>query len=166
VFAPDTPFRGLLELILDDNQLNGLALQSLAGLSALAVLKLNANRIGEGGGAAAAPVAAAPPAAAAEEQPTAADGQTDLRSVERAAAEGSSLLSPFTAAPTPTWQLRGLQVLQLRTNGIASLVPLDLASHAPLLRRLDVADNDLTKLDGMEGLGRLRELVVSRNKLR
>jgi Leucine-rich repeat (LRR) protein len=176
VFAAGaTPFGGLTELVLDDNQLTAAVLPALAGLSALAALKLNGNRLGEGGAAVGfatvprtatpppAPVAAAASAIAATE--SGCDVEEAAEVVDCTGAGGPTDPLPPPAALAP-WQLPALQVLQLRANRLASLAPLQLAARAPALRRLDVADNELTRIEGLEGLGRLRELVVSRNKLR
>jgi Leucine-rich repeat (LRR) protein len=153
---PGTPFAGLTELVLDDNALAPPALPALAGLTALCVLRLSGNRLGErgggegGGGAAAA--AGQPPAAAAPSAAPAAE-------LEAAAQQGG-------APPGDDWRLPSVCDLQLRFNGLASLAPLQLSRRAPALRHLDVAGNELSRLEGLEGLPRLRELVVSRNRLR
>ncbi|GBF89449.1 hypothetical protein Rsub_02021 [Raphidocelis subcapitata] len=165
---PGTPFCGLTELVLDDNALPPPALAALAGLTALCVLRLNGNRLGErggggggggeggGGAAAAAQLAAAPPSA----QPAAAVD-------EGAGAAGEGGGRGGGGAPqADDWQLPSVSDLQLRSNGLSSLAPLQLSRRMPALRRLDVAGNELSRLEGLEGLPRLRELMVSRNRLR
>ena len=61
--------------------------------------------------------------------------------------------------------LPNLEVLQINGNGLSSLVPLQLRCLTGL-RTLHAVGNELSRLEGLEGLGCLRELVLSRNKLR
>jgi Leucine-rich repeat (LRR) protein len=49
--------------------------------------------------------------------------------------------------------------------GLASLVPLQLQC-LPALRSLFVQGNELSRLDGLEGLLQLKELVADKNRIR
>jgi Leucine-rich repeat (LRR) protein len=136
VFLPGTPFASLAELVLDDNTISSLA--PLAGLTALQVLKLNNNRLGE-----------ADPACISFAVPVQAGEQAALPSATQP-------LQPL---------LPNLQVLHLSGNGLTSLRPLQL-QWLPGLRSLFVGGNELQRLEGLEGLAQLRELVADRNKIR
>jgi hypothetical protein len=83
-----------------------------------------------------------------------------------ASAAPAAACGPGPAPGPAAAALAALQILQLRGNGLTSLAPLQLGARAPCLRTLDVSGNELARLEGLEGLGRLRELDVSRNKLR
>jgi Leucine-rich repeat (LRR) protein len=61
--------------------------------------------------------------------------------------------------------LPNLRVLQLSGNGLTSLTGLGL-SRCPDLQVLVVSGNEVTRFDGLEGLTRLKELVLSSNKIR
>jgi Leucine-rich repeat (LRR) protein len=56
-------------------------------------------------------------------------------------------------------------MLQLSGNGLTSLTGLGLA-RCPDLQTLVVSGNEVARFDGLEGLTRLRELVLSGNKIR
>jgi Leucine-rich repeat (LRR) protein len=147
VFTAGTPFASLAELVLDDNTVSSLA--PLAGLTALQVLKLNNNRL-------------------VEADPAGISFAIQLPATTSGLATGTA-----AGVPTPQQQqavqyqslLPNLQVLHLAGNGLTSLRPLQL-QWLPGLRSLFVSSNELQRLDGLEGLGQLRELAADRNKLR
>jgi Leucine-rich repeat (LRR) protein len=112
------------------------SLGPLAGLSRLLLLSMNNNRPSSGGTSSCCSLSFAAPAAP----------------------EGASCSSPSPLLPN-------LQTLHLAGCGLTSLVPLQLGV-LPALRALFIQGNDLTRLDGLEGCGQLRELVADRNKLR
>lgn len=73
-----------------------------------------------------------------------------------------------STAPGPTTiktLLPSLQTLQLAGCGLTSLVPLQLQCLSAL-RSLFVQGNELSRLDGLEGLVQLRELVADKNRIR
>jgi hypothetical protein len=190
--TPPTPFFSLVELTLDGNQLGPAALPALAGLTSLAVLRLNSNRLGErrggggGGGAAGGGggsvtagcggSAAGSSSGCGVTKDGGAEGKAggDACSRNSGSSDGGPVVENVAAAAAACatraarvgWQLPSLRVLELRGNALTALGPLQLAAWAPGMRRLDVAGNELTRIDGLEGLARLRELVVSQNKLR
>lgn len=59
-----------------------------------------------------------------------------------------------------------LEVLQLGHCGIATLPSLQLHLLRYSLKILFLQDNDLTKLDGLDNLVNLQELVLDRNKIK
>jgi Leucine-rich repeat (LRR) protein len=61
--------------------------------------------------------------------------------------------------------LPSLQTLHMAGCGLASLVPLQLQC-LPALRSLFVQGNELSRLDGLEGLLHLKELVADKNMIR
>jgi hypothetical protein len=61
-------------------------------------------------------------------------------------------------------ELPALESLSLESNGITSIAALQLS--APKLKFLNLKANDLSKVDGLDSLPNLRELVLDRNKLR
>jgi Leucine-rich repeat (LRR) protein len=138
VFVPGTPFASLAELVLDDNTVSSLA--PLAGLAALQVLKLSNNRLGEA-------------------DPACISFAMSVQAGEQAAGSTAQNQQQLQSL------LPNLQVLQLSGNGLTSLRPLQL-QWLPGLRSLFVGGNELQRLDGLEGLGQLRELVADRNKIR
>jgi Leucine-rich repeat (LRR) protein len=175
VFAPapppaSPPFGGLVELTLDGNQLGPGALPALAGLTGLAVLRLNDNRMAERGDSGSGSSAICSGRSSGSGTEGRASGWGDAAAPADAAAGGVAPPPPAPCGGPPAgpagWRLPGLQVLELRGNALNALTPLQLAVRAPGLRRLDMAGNELARVDGLEGLARLRELVVSRNKLR
>ena len=77
---------------------------------------------------------------------------------------GSPLFPDPSPSPSPAYW-PALQVLQLADNGLASLAPLRLA-RLPCLRVLNLSGNELSGLEGLEGLGQLQRLLLSGNRLR
>eukprot|EP01061_Rhynchopus_euleeides_P005092 TRINITY_DN14333_c0_g2_i1.p1 TRINITY_DN14333_c0_g2~~TRINITY_DN14333_c0_g2_i1.p1 ORF type:complete len:1537 (+),score=690.35 TRINITY_DN14333_c0_g2_i1:257-4612(+) len=61
-------------------------------------------------------------------------------------------------------QMRSLESLSIEANAISSISAL--ALKLPNLRFLNLRGNDITKVDGLEGLGQLCELILDRNKVR
>ncbi|XP_077999840.1 leucine-rich repeat-containing protein 9-like isoform X2 [Glandiceps talaboti] len=61
--------------------------------------------------------------------------------------------------------LENLEVLHLGYNGISDLLKLQI-SRLPSLKALFLQGNDITKVEGLEGLQDLRELVLDRNKIK
>lgn len=61
--------------------------------------------------------------------------------------------------------LDNLEVLHLGYNGISDLNKLEM-SRLPSLKALFLQGNDISKVEGMEGLQDLRELVLDRNKIK
>ena len=61
---------------------------------------------------------------------------------------------------------RSLEVLQLGHNGISGLSYLHLHRLKYSLKILFLQDNELTKIDGIESLVNLQELVLDRNKIK
>lgn len=137
VFAAAGPLAALTSLNLDSNNLTSLS--SLAGLTCLVALSINNNR--PYGGSQASWTFAAP----------AQDDQGQRAGCSSPGAAKSLLLS--------------LQTLHLAACGLTSLVPLQL-QHLPALRSLFVQANKLSRLDGLEGLVQLRELVADKNLIR
>lgn len=73
---------------------------------------------------------------------------------------------PTSSTPTaPKVFLPSLQTLHMAGCGLASLVPLQLQC-LPALRSLFVQGNELSRLDGLEGLLQLKELVADKNRIR
>lgn len=148
VFSTGTPFSSLAELVLDNNAISSLA--SLAGLTALAVLKVSNNRLGE----------ADPACISFGVQPQ------QLQSPPGLAVAGAS---PCTTALQQQAALQpllpNLQMLHIGGNGLTSLRPLQL-QYLPALHSLFIQGNELQRLDGLEGLAHLKELVADRNKIR
>jgi Leucine-rich repeat (LRR) protein len=151
VFTAGTPFASLAELVLDDNTVSSLA--PLAGLTALQVLKLNNNRLGEADPAGISFAIQLPVTTSGLTTGTAAGAATlQQQQQQQHAVQYQSLLP-------------NLQVLHLAGNGLTSLRPLQL-QWLPGLRSLFVSGNELQRLDGLDGLGQLRELVADKNKIR
>ncbi|XP_077863786.1 leucine-rich repeat-containing protein 9-like [Saccoglossus kowalevskii] len=73
----------------------------------------------------------------------------------------NDLYSPENFTPV----LENLEVLHLGYNGIADLVKLQI-SRLPSLKALFLQGNEITKVEGLEGLQELRELVLDRNKIK
>jgi hypothetical protein len=69
------------------------------------------------------------------------------------------------AEPVGLQTLAALEVLQLGYNDIHSLLPLRLLPLGAL-KVLFVQANDIAKLEGLDGLSQLRELVLDKNKVR
>lgn len=113
------------------------SLAPLAGLTALQVLKLSNSRL-------------------ADADPSCISFAVPVQAIEQAASSAAVQLQPL---------LPNLQVLHIAGNGLTSLRPLQL-QWLPGLRSLFVSGNELQRLDGLEGLGQLRELVADRNKIR
>eukprot|EP01062_Namystynia_karyoxenos_P058429 TRINITY_DN4997_c0_g3_i1.p1 TRINITY_DN4997_c0_g3~~TRINITY_DN4997_c0_g3_i1.p1 ORF type:complete len:1660 (+),score=672.78 TRINITY_DN4997_c0_g3_i1:84-4982(+) len=61
-------------------------------------------------------------------------------------------------------QLAFIESLSLEGNGIVSIAALGL--RLPNLKFLNLRSNDITRVDGLEGLPQLREVIVDRNKIR
>ncbi|XP_019851716.1 PREDICTED: leucine-rich repeat-containing protein 9-like [Amphimedon queenslandica] len=61
--------------------------------------------------------------------------------------------------------MQNLQVLHLAYNGINSLVPLQLY-RLPGLRALFLQGNEISRIEGLDGLHHLTELVLDRNKIK
>ncbi|KAG2449146.1 hypothetical protein HYH02_005893 [Chlamydomonas schloesseri] len=129
---------GLQELNLDNNMMTEVS--ALALLRHLVVLRLNSNRLGE--------EASFHPARLLERNP---------ELVRAMAARGIQQLE----------LLPSLQVLQLGANCISSISSLQLgAALGAGLRSLFLQANDITRLDGLDGLLALQELVLDRNRVR
>lgn len=149
VFAAQGPLAALTGLVLDSNHLTSLA--PLAGLTRLVHVSVNNNNHKPG------------------------DGSSS------SSASSNSLGSFCFAAPLAPGDVSGsagsaprdfgrpllpsLRTLQLAGNGLTSLVPLQLQC-LPALCSLFVQNNELSRLDGLEGMVQLRELVADRNRLR
>lgn len=149
VFSAGTPFSCLTEVVLDSNQIISVA--ALGGLTGLINLKLSNNRLGDAEGP-----------AACFAVPT--------EGCKSSAMDYSASSNQGIGAFRPTRQamealLPNLQVLHLAGNGLSSLKPLQL-QYTTSLRTLWVQGNELQRLEGLEGLTQLRELVADRNKLR
>ncbi len=129
-------FATLRELNLDYNNLGSVS--QLSGLTGLLVLKLNGNRLGEAEAGAAAFASFAPEQQQQQQQ------------------QQQQRLVPLFPS---------LEVLQLAGNGLANMAALMLAA-LPNLRELGLGGNELSRLDGLEGLTALQELVLDQNKLR
>lgn len=69
------------------------------------------------------------------------------------------------AANSTAVSLDSLEVLHLACNGLKDVGPLQL-HRLPSLRALFLQGNDLTGVEGFEGLEQLRELVLDRNKIK
>ena len=59
-----------------------------------------------------------------------------------------------------------LRVLDVSANAIASAAALRLEVAKTTLTTLDLSDNDLTRLDGLESLAALETLVIDRNRVK
>jgi hypothetical protein len=59
-----------------------------------------------------------------------------------------------------------LRVLDVSANAIASAATLRLEVAKTTLANLDLSDNDLTRLDGLESLAALETLVIDRNRVK
>ncbi|XP_078381877.1 leucine-rich repeat-containing protein 9-like isoform X2 [Oculina patagonica] len=76
-----------------------------------------------------------------------------------------SLASEITNPENFTPVLPNLEVLHLGYNGITNMAALQL-SRLTNLRALFLQGNDISKVEGLEGLQQLRELVLDRNKIK
>ncbi|KAJ7361763.1 Leucine-rich repeat-containing protein 9 [Desmophyllum pertusum] len=76
-----------------------------------------------------------------------------------------TLASEITNPENFTPVLPNLEVLHLGYNGIANMAALQL-SRLTNLRALFLQGNDISKVEGLEGLQELRELVLDRNKIK
>ncbi|KAG2444570.1 hypothetical protein HXX76_001315 [Chlamydomonas incerta] len=128
---------GLQELNLDNNMMTEVS--ALALLRQLVVLRLNGNRLGE--------EACFHPARLLE------------RNAELVRAMGARGIPQLELFPS-------LQVLQLGANCISSIASLQLGAALAGLRSLFLQANDITRVDGLEGLLALQELVLDRNRVR
>lgn len=166
VFACGTPFAGLQELNLNDNLVVDVAM--LAGLTTLSVLKLNNNRLGDAEGC----------AAGFAEHINSMLEQRDVASNAASTSDGVGGAKPVSGisrsqAPAAPLSPRGvpvplfpnLQVLQIGGNGIVYLAPLQLGCMTAL-RSLFLQDNEVHRIEGLDGLVHLRELVLDNNKIR
>lgn len=135
----DANLVALEELNLDCNQISDL--RSLPSIATLQTLRLNHNLIA---------VPAAPQAH-----------------------PGGRALPPTLPAdanprpePPPLASFARLLDLRLGHNQLTSIAALQLGAAVPGLRVLHLDSNDITRIDGLEGLAGLRELVVDRNRIR
>jgi Leucine-rich repeat (LRR) protein len=144
VFAAGGPLAGLTWLNLDSNHLTSLA--PLAGLTRLVALSINNNRPFDS-------MQASWSFAAGAANGAGPDGQAGQHSAACGSPGAARALLP------------SLQILQLAGCGLTSLVPLQLQC-LPALRSLFVQSNDLSRLDGLEGLLQLKELVADKNRVR
>lgn len=144
VFAAGGPLAGLTWLNLDNNHLTSLA--PLAGLTRLVALSINNNR----------PFDSTPANwsfAAVTANGTGPDAPAGQPSAACSSPGAARALLP------------SLQILQIADCGLTSLVPLQLQC-LPALHSLFVQANELSRLDGLEGLMQLKELVADRNRIR
>lgn len=144
VFSPGSPFSSLTELALDNNQISSLS--PLGGLNGLVVLKLSNNRLGDADAAAANFAVQA--------------NSAESMDCSQGPNQGGAVRQQLMTALLPQ-----LQVLHLAGNGLTSLKPLQLR-YTTGLRSLFVQDNELQRLDGLEGLVQLTELVADKNRIR
>ncbi|KAJ1494090.1 hypothetical protein T484DRAFT_1766595, partial [Baffinella frigidus] len=143
-------FPGLRVLNLDNNQISDPS--GLTGLSCLVVLRLNHNRIDNVG-----PEKKAHPDA----EPVGLQVLGVLRlNHNRIDNVGPEKKAHPDAEPVGLQTLSALEVLQLGFNDIHSLLPI---KHLPLGA---LKGNDISKIDGLDGLSQLRELVLDKNKVR
>jgi Leucine-rich repeat (LRR) protein len=192
VFTLGSPFQQLQELVLDDNQL--LSLAPLAGLTSLMVLRANGNKLGtaepveqalnrmlvsqsphRGGDAGGVSTGMNPGGGggSGEGTPGTAWGGSGLKGSTGGLSNTSSTPPAVHGQEDEHEWVQGrelvmlpnLEVLQINGNGLSSLVPLQLQCLTGL-RTLHAAGNELSRLEGLEGLGCLRELVLSKNKIR
>eukprot|EP00795_Rhopilema_esculentum_P008396 gene8396-14373_t len=77
----------------------------------------------------------------------------------------SKVISELTSQEYNTPVLDTLEVLHLGFNGISSIPTLQLG-RLRNLKTLFLQGNDITKVDGIEGLTELRELVLDKNKIK
>lgn len=73
-------------------------------------------------------------------------------------------LAPSQALPPPTW-FAHLEILSLNYNGISDVATLHL-NKLPCLTVLSLAGNEISRVAGFEDCPRLRELSLSKNRLR
>ncbi|KAJ9527642.1 hypothetical protein QJQ45_025918 [Haematococcus lacustris] len=148
VFLSSCFERTLQELTLDANQL--VEVSGLALLRSLVVLRLNSNRLGE--------ECTFNSRRMIEKNAELHKVLTDPGATTGAEGEPGPAISTFELFPY-------LQVLQLGGNQIASISSLQLSSLASL-RSLFLNNNDITRIDGLDGLTNLQELVLDRNRIR
>ncbi|GLI61365.1 hypothetical protein VaNZ11_003728 [Volvox africanus] len=136
---------GLQELNLDNNLLSDVS--ALALLRHLVVLRLNNNRLGE--------ECSFMPARMLERNM---DLVRALAARQQAVGQPLGGYLQLDAFPS-------LQVLQLGGNQVSSISSLQLNSITGL-RSLFLQANDITRIEGLEGLLNLQELVLDRNRIR
>ncbi|GLC71381.1 hypothetical protein PLESTF_001109300 [Pleodorina starrii] len=136
---------GLQELNLDNNLLTDVS--ALALLRHLIVLRLNNNRLGEDCSFASGRML--------ERNP---ELVRALAARQQAAGQPLGGYLPLDAFPS-------LQVLQLGGNQVSSISSLQLGALTGL-RSLFLQANDITRIEGLDGLVNLQELVLDRNRIR
>ena len=149
--APE--FKNLRELNLDNNHMS--TLESLAGLTNLSILRLNYNRIEGLFG----------PRRAAEDGIRNSSSRASLNGSASTASLASVNTANNSTSPLPTLQLHNLEVLHLGYNKITNIKGLML-DNFPNLRALYLTGNDISKVDGLQSCGELRELVLDKNRIR
>jgi Leucine-rich repeat (LRR) protein len=65
----------------------------------------------------------------------------------------------------PSLELHNLEILHLGYNKITNIKDLHL-DNFPSLRALYLPGNDLSKVDGLQSCGELRELILDKNRIR
>ncbi|XP_056023048.1 leucine-rich repeat-containing protein 9-like isoform X3 [Ostrea edulis] len=85
--------------------------------------------------------------------------------VNKMSKQGSSKSLEFFSNDTSTPIMESLEVLHLGYNGIKDMSILQL-SRLTSLKALFLQGNEISKVEGMEGLHDLRELVLDRNKIK
>ncbi|MEW5304785.1 MAG: hypothetical protein WDW36_007372 [Sanguina aurantia] len=85
----------------------------------------------------------------------------------RARDGGAAAVAPVGSSTPVGFELwPHLQVLHLGSNQISAMLPLQLSCLAASLRTLFLHGNDITRVEGLEGLVNLQELVLDRNRVR
>ena len=86
------------------------------------------------------------------------------REKERNLSDVSALAAAETLRAKPPFP--ALRVLDVSANGVATAATLRLEAMKTTLTNLDLSDNDLTRLDGLESLAALETLALDRNRVK
>ena len=135
-------FSSLRELTLVNQSVKSLDLDPIESLDNLRSLNLESNQL------------------------TSLSGLLDLKHLKVLCLNSNKISSLSCAADADTYPvLPSLEVLQLASNGIPRLHPLQL-HRLPALKALFLQNNELSSLEGVEEFPSLLELVLDRNKIK
>ena len=141
-------------------------------MDALSLSEYLSRKAEEGGGGTAAPCVLASRSAAvparAKQRTIPLGGVNALKTMEEVEKEKKPAFASEDAwdAVQTKPPFPALRVLDVSANAIASAATLRLEVAKTTLTTLDLSDNDLTRLDGLESLAALETLVIDRNRVK